>query len=870
MLRYICDHAPAATLVILTCMINLHDILHAANGQLFGDASAELFTDFCFDSRRVAPGELFVAVKTERGDGHHYMREAVEGGALGIMCTRPPEFDTTGLTVIVMRDVEAALLNWARIVLEKFGTTVIGVTGSAGKSTTKEAIATVLSTRYAVYKSPGSFNGRFGLPLALGKLSKDDRLAVLEFGTDRFGEMAELVQTTNPRVGVVTNISHSHTDRLGSLENIANENAILIERLPPEGFAVLNYDDDFARQMRTRTQAQVSTVGLDRTGHAYGADLMAYNLVMARDKIGFDLRHERERYQGRWVPLLGAHQLYGILAALAVGMSFGIPIEEGLRALTDLEPLPGRLRPFEGHNGSLLIDDTFNANPESTLAALDFLESVRIPGQHERLIFVMGDMDELGGHALRAHIDVGKRAAEVVDLIVTEGEMGAVVARAAIDQGLSHDQVRIAYSHQDTASIVHNVLQPEDVVLVKGGSAARMERVVAALLANETDHVKLPRQESAYESVWADRPARPTWIEIDKNAIANNTRLLKEMVGPDVALMAVVKANAFGHGAVAVSTTALLNGASYLGVATVNEATDLRDAGIDAPILVLGYTPAWAAQQAIRYNLTVNLYDLELARSFDRVARDMNATLKVHVEVDTGMGRLGLLPDGVIPFFRSLSKLRNLHVEGIFTHFSSADDNPEYTDYQLSTFEDVLGPLRASGFTFQYVHASNSAGVITVPDASFNMVRPGIALYGLSPGLPLPEGFRPALIWKTTIAQVKRLPPGSYVGYGRTYRTRDIERIAVIPVGYADGFRRSPKHWGYVLVNGQRAPLIGRVSMDQATINVTDIPNVSIGDEVVLIGRQGDEVLTAEDVAERLGTVNYELVSTILARVPRV
>ncbi len=851
-------------------MINLHDILHAANGQLFGDAAAEIFTDFCFDSRRVSKGELFIAVKTERGDGHHYIREAIDGGALGIICTRPPEFDTTGLTVVVVRDVEAALLNWARIVLQKFGTTVIGVSGSAGKSTAKESIATVLKTKYNVYKSPGSFNGRFGLPLALGKLTAEHRLAVLEFGTDRFGEMAELVETTRPRVGVITNISHSHTDRLGTLDNVAAENGVLIERLPPEGLAVLNYDDDFVRQMSARTKAQVSTIGLDRTGHAYGADLMAFNLVTARDKIGFDLRHERERYHGRWVPLLGAHQLYGILAALAVGMSYGITLEDGLRALTDLEPLPGRLRPLEGQNSSLLIDDTFNANPESTLAALDFLDAIRLPTRKERLIFVMGDMDDLGEHAIRGHIAVGQRAAEVADLVITQGELGAVAGRAAVDRGLSREQVRITFNHQDAASLLRDTLKPDDVVLVKGGTAARMERVVSALLSNPADSGKLARQESAYDSVWTDRPARPTWVEIDKEAIAQNTRILKELVGPEVTLMAVVKANAFGHGAVAVSTTALLNGASYLGVATINEAIDLRDSGIAAPIMVLGYTPAWAAQQAIRYDLTVTLYDLELARSFDRAARDMSGTIRAHVEIDSGMGRLGLLPNQVIPFFRSLRKLPNIQVEGLFTHFSSADENLEYTHEQLRIFEDVIGPLRAGGFSFQYIHAANSAATLTLPEAHFNMVRPGIALYGLSPGVPLPEGMRPALTWKTTIAQVKKLPAGSFVGYGKTYRTREAERIAVIPVGYADGFRRAPKHWGYVLVGGKRAPLVGRVSMDQSMINVSDIPDVGIGDEVVLIGRQGDEVLTAEDVAERLGTFNYELVSTILARVPRV
>jgi alanine racemase len=271
-------------------MINLHDVLAAANGQLFGDPAAELFTDFCFDSRRIAAGELFVAVKTERGDGHTYILDAINGGATGVLCSRPPDFDTPNVTVIVSRDVETALLNWARAILTRFGTTVIAVSGSVGKSTTKEAIAAVLSTKHRVYKSPGSYNGRFGLPLGLGKLTAEDRIAVLEYGTDRFGEMAELVEATGPQVGVITAIGHRHTERLGTLENIANENAVLIEHLSSTGLAVLNYDDDLVRGMSVHAPGRVLTIGLDRTGSAYGADLMAYNLVMngiAIKAVGF-------------------------------------------------------------------------------------------------------------------------------------------------------------------------------------------------------------------------------------------------------------------------------------------------------------------------------------------------------------------------------------------------------------------------------------------------------------------------------------------------------------------------------------------------------------------------------------------------------
>ncbi len=850
-------------------MINLYDILEASDGQLFGEPHAQIFSDFCFDSRRVEPGQIFVALKTERGDGHAYIGEAVAGGATGVLCQHPPEDNMEGVTCVVVRDTQQALMQWAQRVLRRYGTTVIGVTGSVGKTTAKEAIAAILSTKYKVYKSPGSFNGRLGVPLSLGKLGPEHQLAVLELATDHFGEMAELVEMTRPVVGVVTAVGHSHLEALGSLENVAREKGVLIESLPENGLAVLNYDDDRVREMASRTKAPVMTVGLDVAGPAFGADLLAYNIVVSRFKTGFDLRYRRQRFVGRWTPLLGQHQLYGLLAALAVGLAYDVPLEEGLQVLTGMEPLPGRMRLLEGKNGALIVDDTFSATPESTLVALEWLETIR--EENGRLIFVMGNMDQLGSYARPAHQIVGRRAAEVADKIVTFGEMAATVGRTAIDFGFNRDQVRITFSHADAASCAAEDLGPDDVVLIKGSASARMERVVKALLANPEDSALLVRQEPAWQEVWLDRPARPTWLEIDLDGTANNVRLIKEIIGPDVALMAVVKANAYGHGAVGVSTTALLNGAEYLGVASINEAIELREAGIDDPILILGFTPAWAARQAIINRITVTLFDVEMARQFDRAAGELNSRAKVHVKVDTGMGRLGLLPDQVPRFFRHIERLKNIEVEGIFTHFSVADEDLDYTRRQLDRFNYVLELLKAAGIRFKYVHAANTAATLRLPESHFNMVRVGIGMHGLAPSeqVQLPEGFRPTMSWKTSIAQVKTLPPGSYVSYGNTYITKGTERIAVIPVGYADGFRRSPRNWGEVLVHGQRAPIVGRVCMDQTMINVSHIPDVRIGDEVVLIGRQGDDEITADEVAKRLGTINYEVVSVILSRVPR-
>ncbi len=368
-------------------------------------------------------------------------------------------------------------------------------------------------------------------------------------------------------------------------------------------------------------------------------------------------------------------------------------------------------------------------------------------------------------------------------------------------------------------------------------------------------------------------PTRPTWLEIDLDAIRENLRHIRRIIGPQVQVMAIVKGNAYGHGIAAIAHTAVVSGASMLGVACLSEARMLQEAGLTVPMLILGYTPPWQVEDAVRFSVRVTLFDLETAHALSQAAQRVQRPARVHIKVDTGMGRLGVLPPEAPEFVEAVARLPGIEIEGIFTHFSTADElDKGYTYWQLARFEHVLDAVRARGIHIPLIHTANSAALLTVPESRFNMVRVGIAMYGLAPSAwtPLPAGMRPALTWKTLIAQVKTLPPGSFVSYGNTYQTADEERIAVIPVGYADGFRRAPAHWGYVLVHGRRAPIVGRVCMDQTMINVTHIPEVRQGDEVVLLGRQGEEEITAEEVAERLGTIHYEVLSEILSRVPRV
>lgn len=367
--------------------------------------------------------------------------------------------------------------------------------------------------------------------------------------------------------------------------------------------------------------------------------------------------------------------------------------------------------------------------------------------------------------------------------------------------------------------------------------------------------------------------SRPTWAEIDLGATAHNVRLIKQIVGPRVAVMAIVKAEAYGHGAVEVARTALASGATWLGVGALSEAVPLRQAGIAAPIVVLGWTPDWLARQAIEHDITCAVIDLDAAGVFSRVAQEIGRRVRVHVKVNTGMNRLGLPPDEAGAVIQRMAALDGLVIEGVFTHFSKADEvDPAYTRRQIAMFRRVLDQIEQRGINIAIRHAANSPGLLCFPESHFDMVRPGIALHGLDPSddVPIPSDFRPALTLKTLVSQVQTLPPGSAVSYGGEYVTRGEERIAILPIGYADGFRRGPRHWGEVLVRGQRAPIVGRVCMDQIMINVTHIPGVTQGDEVVLIGEQSEDRIRTEEVAANLGTSNYEVASMIMARVPRI
>jgi alanine racemase len=366
---------------------------------------------------------------------------------------------------------------------------------------------------------------------------------------------------------------------------------------------------------------------------------------------------------------------------------------------------------------------------------------------------------------------------------------------------------------------------------------------------------------------------RPTVCIIDLDALRWNLRRITAKVGREVKILSMVKANAYGHGAPAVSLALADEGSHAFGVATLEEALELRRAGISQPILVVAGVYLEQLGQFIEHRLTPVAHDLKALKRLDEATQERGAALNVHVKIDTGMGRLGFLPSEIDLWLPDLKKLKALKIEGVFSHFSQAESvQGAYTAKQLRIFQDVVARLRCEGINPLLAHLANSAATITLRAAYFDMVRPGIMLYGLYPS-PEMKGqieLKPVLSWQTRVMQLKKVPRGTSISYGQTYVTQRESLIATLPVGYADGYQRLLSNRGEVLLKGKRAPVAGRVCMDLTMIDVTDIAGVQPGDEVVLLGRQGDTEITADEMAAWANTISYEILTSISARVPRI
>ena len=365
----------------------------------------------------------------------------------------------------------------------------------------------------------------------------------------------------------------------------------------------------------------------------------------------------------------------------------------------------------------------------------------------------------------------------------------------------------------------------------------------------------------------------PITAEINLAALKHNIQEIRRIVKPETKIIAVVKANAYGHGMITMAKSALEFGVDSLAVARASEAIQLRENNISSPILVLGYTTEDEIELLINSNVTFTVYDLNTATTISQYAKKLSKQATVHIKIDTGMSRLGFITTlETVEKIKKIKKLPNIYLEGVYTHFADADNyDKSYTIMQLKLFKKFLNMLKENNIDIPIKHAANSTAIINFPDAHFDAVRPGIAIYGLYPSDSINKDklkLHPVMTLKVQVAQVKTITKGTKVGYGCSFIADHNMRIATLPIGYADGFTRMLKH-GEVIIKGKKAPVIGTICMDQCMIDIDDIPNVKMGDEAIIIGTQKNNSIKMDDIAKKLNTINYEVACMVSSRIPR-
>ncbi|HPD56246.1 MAG TPA: alanine racemase [Smithellaceae bacterium] len=363
-----------------------------------------------------------------------------------------------------------------------------------------------------------------------------------------------------------------------------------------------------------------------------------------------------------------------------------------------------------------------------------------------------------------------------------------------------------------------------------------------------------------------------SWVEVDLDNFAANLKEIKRLIGPDVDFMQTVKADAYGHGAIEISNSALKNGAKMLGVANADEGVQLRISGIEAPIVILGPSTGPEIDDIIKYNLTASVSDIAFARQLQKALEQAGRKLPVHIEVDTGMGRGGTMRSEALKLVSDISKLANINIEGIFSHYAASEVIVPNNHRQWQLFSELLAELENAGFYIPLRHMDNSGAIMNYPAFRLNMVRPGLMAYGIHPSEQTQSKamLMPVMSFKTSVVLLKDFPANYGIGYGGTYVTRKPSRIATIPVGYGDGYAFILSNLGEALIGGQRAPIVGRISMDMCAVDVTHIPQCALGDEVVLLGKQGNERINADDIARKAKTISYEVLCALGKRAPRI
>ncbi len=796
------------------------------------------------DSRRVRPGDLFFALPGQRTDGHRFVSMALAAGATAAVVGKAWAAGSPAVKgrLLVVEDPLHALQALAAWYRQTHIARVVAITGSNGKTVVKDALTALLAGRCRLAASPGSHNSQVGVPLSVLAAPPGTELGVFEAGVSAPGEMQRLRAILEPDHGILTNVGLAHIAGFGSREVTAREKLSLFEGLPPLGWLLLPHDDPPVQEASAGLACELLHHGSDQQG-------VARLVSMAPTEAGSTIELLLPSGQPLVLPVRtrSAHLVQDLLMAITAAARLGLPDDEIAPRLAEFSFGATRMELWRTPEGVTIVNDACSSDPLSVQAALQAVVS-HVPLEGRR-IFVFGGMRELGERSEREHHLIGTLAAQ---------------------QGFSH-LVLLDNPFLHHTARAFRAAFPEGKVLHVAGASQVRDVVRPLARAGDTILVKGPRHEGlakAAQAIWESMAA--TRLMVDLGAVRENIARISAHGSQRPKLLAMLKAWAYGTDFSRVATWLQRTGVDWIGVSAADEGALARRAGVHLPILVT-LLSVDEVDKALRYRLTPVVYSLTMARQLATEVHRLGGTLDVHLEVDTGMGRLGIRPEECEELVRCVLASGVLRPTGFMTHLSSADD-PEadtYTHAQLDRFEACLATARQVGLGEVLVHASATSGALRFARARYDMVRAGLGLWGIygSPALEQALELQLAVSLVSRIVHVSSYRQGERIGYAGAYRVpRDGVRVGVVGAGYNDGIPWSLSNRGQVLVAGRPAAILGRISMDSMAVDLSHHPQAGVGDEVLVFGSRDGHTLRPEVVAELAGTIPYELLVRVDSR----
>ncbi|MDF2381443.1 bifunctional UDP-N-acetylmuramoyl-tripeptide:D-alanyl-D-alanine ligase/alanine racemase [Nostoc ellipsosporum NOK] len=803
------------------------------------------------DSRKVpvlrtdAPGPLFFALKGNSRNGHQFIPELYEKGIRSFVISQPVNVSLYPEAVFLqVPDSLDALQKLAAVHRSRFAIPVIGITGSNGKTIVKEWLAQLLDPGTRLVRSPKSYNSQIGVPLSVWQLNEQTELAIFEAGISLPDEMDRLERIIQPQTGILTNIGEAHSKGFKEARQKAIEKLKLFvhcERLVYSPDHLLPDDLDVAAELASLTGGKIPML------YTWSRKQEAWLTVERVQRYAAHTLIEARRGElpvSFEIPFTDEASVENALTCCCTLLMMEYTPAVISERMKHLQRVDMRLELKKGINQCTLINDSYSADVNSLRIALDFLDQQS--GWPKRTVILSDLLQSADPDPLLYARIINELKHHHITRLIGIGQHISV----ALEEAREAELLPEIEWYADTETFLQRFLSTrfrEEMILVKGARVFGFERIVQVL----------------------EQKVHQTVLEINLNALVHNVKLFQEQLRPGVKVMAMVKAFAYGSGGAEIAGILQFHKIDYLGVAYADEGAELRRAGISLPIMVMNPEPT-AFDLITEYNLEPDLYSFAMLRAFEAYLKAEGRTAyPVHIEIETGMNRLGFAPDEVPALATALAESPWLHVQSVFSHLAASEDpaEDEYTMAQFDRYHSAVEILQKD-LNYSFIrHISNTAAISRLPQLQLDMVRLGIGMYGVDSAGIRRHQLEPAATLKTTIAQIKQLKKGESVSYNRRGKVERDSLIATVRIGYADGYsRRLGNGVGKVWIAGHLAPVIGTVCMDMTMVDVTDIPGVREGDTVILFGRE----LPVQDLAGWAGTIPYEIMTGISQRVKRV